>query len=568
MQQLHIMADEGNEDSWLYGNANADGTNGEKEGDRPSAGDDDGDGKEHGTSMDGEMVESGGKRANKRPRSSFSDDDEHHQHDDNAMDSSDLVGKSRGGDSGRREDDFHGEEDSHLQEDESHDQDQADKPERSDGEMDTDDSDDDDDINVVIGDIKSGPSYNIIKQRGPIVPPQVAQAAPGQDKAKQPAGKFSIEEFESVGTINGVPAHEFSIDSLDEKPWRKPGADITDYFNYGFNEETWRAYCERQKRMRMHESGVGLQGLTINNPQAAQAQNNWRQGPPPPRKMMNNGIDVIGGMAMHPRPEPQDMMPRHPKENIIQVMTADRREYSRTSKFDSPMGPPPFGAPPEFYHNEPDYGDYGYEPTQESQWNQEPNWQPHGIKTLTPGPPPPMMPPGMGMPPPHMDMMPPPMQPGMNMGPPGMGPHGMRHDRGDRDRERDRGERDRDRRPRDRDREREHRRDRERDRDREPRESRESREPREREASISKPVEPVEMMERSRSEKPDRSERDSEKDKQRSSKSERHKDRYRERSRSREKSKARRRSRSRDRERHSSRSEKKKSHRKDKEEGE
>lgn len=556
------MADEGNEDSWLYGNTNADGKNGEKGGETAADGGDD-DGGKDGTSMDETAAGqsewetdtgTAANRGNKRPRSSFSDD-EHHQHDDNAMDSSDLGGQSRG-DSTRREDDFHGEEDSHLQEDESHDQDRTDKAERSDGEMDTEDSDDDDDINVVIGDIKSGPTYNIIKQRGPIVPPQVAQAAPGQDKQKQPAGKFSIEEFESVGTINGVPAHEFSIDSLEEKPWRKPGADITDYFNYGFNEETWRAYCERQKRMRMHESGVGLQGLTINNPQAAQAQAQWRQGPPPPRKI-HNGIDVIGGMSMHPRPEPDMMMPRHPKENIIQVMTADRREYSRSaSKFDSPMGPPPFGAPPEFYHNEPDYGDYGYEPTQESQWNPEPNWQPHGIKTLTPGPPPQMMPPGMGMPPPHMDMMPPPMQPGMGMGPPGMGPPGMRgHDR-ERDRDRDRGERDRDRerggRPRDRERDREHRRDRERDR--------------EREASISKP-EAVEV-ERSRSEKPDR-ERDPEKEK-RSSKSERHKERYRERSRSREKSKARRRSRSRERERdrHSSRSDKKKSHRKDKEEGE
>lgn len=547
------MADEGNEDSWLYGATNAEG----KEGDgklNDTADDDEG--------KDGISNEAPGQpqweeknRGSKRPRSSFSDD-EHHQHDDNAMDSSDL-GQSRG-DSTRREDDFQGEEDSHLQEDESHDQqDGKEKRDRSDGEMETDDSDDDDDINVVIGDIKSGPSYNIVKPRGPIVPPQVAQALPGQDKAKQPAGKFSIEEFESVGTINGVPAHEFSIDSLEEKPWRKPGADITDYFNYGFNEETWRAYCERQKRMRMHESGVGLQGLTINNPQAAQTQNNWRTGPPPPRKM-NNGIDVIGGMSMHPRPE-GDMMPRHPKENIIQVMTADRREYSRSaSKFDSPMGPPPFGAPPEFYHNEPDYGDYGYEPTQESQWNQEPNWQPHGIKTLTPGPPPQMMPPGMGMPPPHMEMMPPPMQPPMNMGPPGMGPPGMRSHERDRDRERGERERERERggRPRDREREqreqREHRRDRERDRERE------------REVSITKP-EPVEM-ERSRSEKPER-DRETEKDK-RPSKSDRHKDRYRERSRSREKSKSRRRSRSRERERerHStSRSEKKKSHRKDKE---
>ena len=29
------------------------------------------------------------------------------------------------------------------------------------------------------------------------------------------------------------------------------GADITDYFNYGFNEDTWTKYCERQRRLRM-----------------------------------------------------------------------------------------------------------------------------------------------------------------------------------------------------------------------------------------------------------------------------------------------------------------------------
>jgi len=43
----------------------------------------------------------------------------------------------------------------------------------------------------------------------------------------QQPGKFSIEEFEQIGTINGLPAHEFNLDSLEDKPWRKPGADIT-----------------------------------------------------------------------------------------------------------------------------------------------------------------------------------------------------------------------------------------------------------------------------------------------------------------------------------------------------
>jgi len=35
------------------------------------------------------------------------------------------------------------------------------------------------------------------------------------------------------------------------------GADITDYFNYGFNEDTWTKYCEKQRRLRI-DSGVSV----------------------------------------------------------------------------------------------------------------------------------------------------------------------------------------------------------------------------------------------------------------------------------------------------------------------
>uniref|UniRef100_A0AAV2KY85 Pre-mRNA polyadenylation factor Fip1 domain-containing protein n=1 Tax=Knipowitschia caucasica TaxID=637954 RepID=A0AAV2KY85_KNICA len=34
------------------------------------------------------------------------------------------------------------------------------------------------------------------------------------------------------------------------KPWRNPGANITDYFNYGFTEESWEAYCKKRKEMK------------------------------------------------------------------------------------------------------------------------------------------------------------------------------------------------------------------------------------------------------------------------------------------------------------------------------
>ncbi|KAI4142164.1 MAG: hypothetical protein LQ341_003281 [Variospora aurantia] len=36
----------------------------------------------------------------------------------------------------------------------------------------------------------------------------------------------------------------------DEKPWRRPGTDMTDYFNYGFDEFTWASYCLKQDTLR------------------------------------------------------------------------------------------------------------------------------------------------------------------------------------------------------------------------------------------------------------------------------------------------------------------------------
>ncbi|KAJ9594273.1 hypothetical protein L9F63_027090 [Diploptera punctata] len=299
---------------------------------------------------------------------------------------------------------------------------------------DDDDEDSEDDVHVVIGDIKTSPTYTSLNiKRGGLL-----TSVGGGEKLKQP-GKFSIEEFEAVGTINGVPAHEFNLDSLEDKPWRKPGADITDYFNYGFNEETWRAYCERQKRIRIHESGVGLAqiggqatgrgtipvAITNDNSKYSGFLGPKKAGPPPGRKM-GGTIDVIGGGGLASRRNPEKGTP--PKENVIQVMTADRREYSRKPAFPDMSVPPPttgittFDIPPpphgvippsfdsygsEFYSSETDPYYHAYEPTQDSQWN-DPTWQPTtapvptaDLKIVTPGPlvtplPPVIQPPSLG----------------------------------------------------------------------------------------------------------------------------------------------------------------------------
>ncbi|KAL9088453.1 MAG: hypothetical protein Q9165_006177 [Trypethelium subeluteriae] len=53
----------------------------------------------------------------------------------------------------------------------------------------------------------------------------------------------------SILSTNSTP-HSPADLAEHTKPWRLPGADQSDYFNYGFDEFTWTMYCMRQKGMR------------------------------------------------------------------------------------------------------------------------------------------------------------------------------------------------------------------------------------------------------------------------------------------------------------------------------
>ncbi|KAL2917285.1 Cleavage polyadenylation factor subunit fip1 [Polyrhizophydium stewartii] len=85
--------------------------------------------------------------------------------------------------------------------------------------------------------------------------PTIGLPIPRQDSSAPaagvgPAAAKSTIDINAMGQFDGKDIIDVEMESFEEKPWRKPGADITDYFNYGFNEQTWRAYCSKQKIMR------------------------------------------------------------------------------------------------------------------------------------------------------------------------------------------------------------------------------------------------------------------------------------------------------------------------------
>ncbi|KER19463.1 hypothetical protein T265_11773 [Opisthorchis viverrini] len=112
-------------------------------------------------------------------------------------------------------------------------------------------NEDDDTVNVIIkpsnkgGIYKTGTAY---QARSVAHPSQISKAS-----------RQGIE-LDDPGDINGVPTLEFNLSTLGEedKPWKRPGADITDYFNYGFTEETWVQYCEKQKILRQEYANATI----------------------------------------------------------------------------------------------------------------------------------------------------------------------------------------------------------------------------------------------------------------------------------------------------------------------
>lgn len=68
------------------------------------------------------------------------------------------------------------------------------------------------------------------------------------------------------GNYEGRSIFEIDMTNLAEKPWRRPGSDLGDWFNYGFDEISWEQYCYRRRNMGemanvLKQSVLGFAGM-------------------------------------------------------------------------------------------------------------------------------------------------------------------------------------------------------------------------------------------------------------------------------------------------------------------
>jgi pre-mRNA 3'-end-processing factor FIP1 len=58
-----------------------------------------------------------------------------------------------------------------------------------------------------------------------------------------------VIDTNATGMLEGRPVFEVDMAALADKAWRRPGSDISDWFNYGFDEISWEAYCYRRREL-------------------------------------------------------------------------------------------------------------------------------------------------------------------------------------------------------------------------------------------------------------------------------------------------------------------------------
>ena len=135
--------------------------------------------------------------------------------------------------------------------------------EQNDGE-DMEDVYEDDDLEIIVGPAESKPSQQ-----------QQASKVTTSRSTEEIGSTAPVMNIHAIGTLDtsatgnlagAIPIIDADLDDdtlFEDRPWRRPGADPTDYFNFGFDEQSWREYCSKQRTLREEQATKKRIGLVL-----------------------------------------------------------------------------------------------------------------------------------------------------------------------------------------------------------------------------------------------------------------------------------------------------------------
>lgn len=150
-----------------------------------------------------------------------------------------------------------------------------------------------------------------------------------QDAAQSSEALLDLNE---PGEFNEKSVLDIDPEMLKEKPWRQPGANLSEYFNYGFNEYTWMEYLHKQEHLlKEYNPRRVLMGLLTLQQQGK----------------------LQGDSGMDMKDHPMNMPPAPPPNRPMPPPTGNDNNHSGVMRHPPPGFPPlpmfggfaPFGMP-------------------------------------------------------------------------------------------------------------------------------------------------------------------------------------------------------------------------------
>ena len=75
-----------------------------------------------------------------------------------------------------------------------------------------------------------------------------------------------IHHHHASNLPTAIPVIDADLDDealFEDRPWRRPGADLTDYLNFRLDEQAWREYCTKQRTLREEQATKRRIGLVV-----------------------------------------------------------------------------------------------------------------------------------------------------------------------------------------------------------------------------------------------------------------------------------------------------------------